>query len=130
MYYQMDFAGSSSLLLGETPRAGNTEVTDEIALSPLEAVVVEIGCKDASRTGWDASFQPSRTQRIKCLFRSVTGARSVTPLADERLELLRLLACTIRRNDPRSEGLIQRLVDRGMKPAALVEAISRASMYE
>jgi hypothetical protein len=96
-------------------------------LTAREAHAVETGRRDAFRLGWDASLPRSAfRRRLAALFTRLTGIESARPFADERLELLRLFACMMRRDDRRSGDTAERLLLLGVTPAALHQAIARA----
>ncbi|WP_293972323.1 hypothetical protein [Sphingomonas sp.] len=97
-------------------------------LSAMERQAVEIGRDDAFRPGWDASIAaPSWAERVATfLARTRRGMRAVVPLADPRLEKLRLFASMMRRDDRRLHDLADALLADGLSSVALHEAIGLA----
>lgn len=96
-------------------------------LVAAERQAVEIGRDDAFRFGWDAGFADGGAGRrlIMALARCI-GLKGVKPLADERLEKLRLFAAMMRRDDRRVHDLGEELRAGGLSAAALHEAITLA----
>ena len=92
-------------------------------LSAAERQAVEIGRDDAFRHGWNASAAPSLRRRFLALFGRATGLPGVTPLADARLEKLRLFASMMRRDDRRLHETADELLADGLNPFALHQAI-------
>jgi hypothetical protein len=92
-------------------------------LTAAERQAVEIGRDDAFRYGWDAGVRPSRWTRLVA---RLTGIRSVMPLADARLEALRLFAAMMRRDDRRVHDLADALLEDGLAEAALHQAVALA----
>lgn len=96
-------------------------------LTPAERLAVEIGRDDAFRLGWDAGLAASGWQRgWRRLLVRMTGWQVATPLADARLETLRLFAGMMRRDDRRLHGLAEELLAKGLSKVALREAIGVA----
>lgn len=96
-------------------------------LNGAEQQAVRIGRGDAFRYGWDAGRARGPWQR-RCatLLLRLTGLRPVTPLADPRLERLRLFACMMRRDDRGAEAMAAELLADGMSSDALHHAIALA----
>jgi hypothetical protein len=96
-------------------------------LTPSERQAAEIGRDDAFRFGWDAGLAGSGLLHgmIGALAR-LTGIKSVIPLADGRLEKLRLFTAMMRRDDRRVHAMGDDLLADGLTPAALREAIALA----
>jgi hypothetical protein len=96
-------------------------------LTPGERHAVEIGRDDAFRFGWDAGLAGAGLPRrlIGALAR-FTGIKGVVPLADQRLEKLRLFTSMMRRRDRRVDAMGDDLLADGLTPAALHEAIALA----
>jgi hypothetical protein len=92
-------------------------------LSPAERQAVEIGRDDAFRHGWNGSAGASWKRRFLALFGRATGVTGVTPLADRRLEKLRLFASMMRRDDRRLHDTADELLADGLNPFALHQAI-------
>ena len=96
-------------------------------LTRREQDAVAVGRRDALAFGWDASLPRSPVRRAAAaLFTRLTGIEGVTPFADERLELLRLFACMMRRDDRRADDIATRLLANGVSPEALHHAITLA----
>lgn len=96
-------------------------------LSPSEQQAVEIGREDAYRLGWDASVAgTSLKRRLIAALSRLTGIEGVIPLADTRLEKLRLFASMMRRDDRRVHALGEHLLADGLSPKALHQAIGLA----
>jgi hypothetical protein len=96
-------------------------------LSAREQQAIDVGRQDAGRFGWDASLpKGALRQRLMNWIVSVTGLERARPFADQRLELLRLFACMIRRGDRRLAATSEQLLLLGVGPVALHQAIARA----
>jgi hypothetical protein len=93
-------------------------------LTPTERQAVEIGRDDAFRLGWDAGL--SRTNWVHRVIARLTGIHGATPLADARLEKLRLFAAMMRRDDRRMHAVADELVAEGLSQGALHQAIALA----
>jgi hypothetical protein len=93
-------------------------------LTPGERQAVEIGRDDAFRFGWDVGLPGSGLlQGMIGAVARLTGIKSVVPLADGRLEKLRLFAAMMRRGDQRVHAMGDDLLADGLTPAALREVI-------
>jgi hypothetical protein len=92
-------------------------------LTDCERTVVVIGYAEAFRRGWQASRPTSGFgRRVLNLIQWWGGQQRITPLANTRLELLRLFACTLRRCDPRSSEIEARLIALETTSIAIREA--------
>ncbi|MDO6414916.1 hypothetical protein Q4F19_11035 [Sphingomonas sp. BIUV-7] len=96
-------------------------------LTAGERQAVEIGRDDAFRHGWDAGLA-DRTpgRRLVAAIARWLGIQGVMPLADPRLERLRLFAAMMRRDDRRVHAMADLLRQDGINPAALHQAIALA----
>ncbi|MBU3078932.1 hypothetical protein [Sphingomonas quercus] len=83
------------------------------ALSQTEWKAVTVAINDAANCGC-ASGEPGRLGRI---FAALTGIERPKPLADPRLEALRLFVCDTRRSRKPAESLVPALIDQGYNPA-------------
>ena len=95
-------------------------------LNPLELSAAMLARTDAGRYGWDASSSSRGKGRLRDLLARVTGIKGVTPLADARLEKLRLFACMVRRGDPRMGAVGDDLRGMGYRPQALRHVMTLA----
>ncbi|QJU58029.1 hypothetical protein HL653_09665 [Sphingomonas sp. AP4-R1] len=110
-----------------TTRAHLRLVAHEAGLTTAERQAVEIGRDDAFRFGWDAGLVGGRAgRRLMAALAGFVGIRGVMPLADDRLEKLRLFAAMMRRDDRRVHDLGEELRAGGLSAAALHEAITLA----
>jgi len=99
----------------------------ELGLSAAERQAAEIGRDDAFRHGWDASIaRTAWRRRLGGLFVRMTGLPAVTPLADERLERIRLFASMMRRDDRRVHAQAEVLLAEGLSRTALRQVIDVA----
>jgi hypothetical protein len=111
---------TESVAVGLQPFA-NDRVPE--GLTDLERTVVVIGHAEAFRRGWQASRPTSSFgRRVFDLMQWWDGRQRITPLANARLELLRLFACTLSRRDTRSSEIEHRLIALGTTLIAMREA--------
>jgi hypothetical protein len=113
--------------------ASVADLTEVMPSTPLDRLsardeqALDVGRQDAGRFGWDASLPKGFLRRtIAEWIVKVTGLERARPFADERLELLRLFACMMRRGDRRLAGIADRLLILGVGPTALHQAVARA----
>ena len=91
-------------------------------LSDLERRVVRLGRADAAR----GSPAGARLPALRRLFGSVTGIHHAQPLAEERLEKLRLYACAVHRGDACAPAIAAELRTLGFSADALGTAMALA----
>jgi hypothetical protein len=102
-------------------------VPAEAGLSAAERQAAEVGRTDAFRYGWDAGLARATWRRhLVALVSRVTGLRGVTPLADGRLEKIRLFAAMMRRDDRRLHTIADELIAEGLSRTALRQVIDVA----
>jgi hypothetical protein len=96
----------------------------EPAISALEWRVAMLARRDAELGGWEAS-EP-RFPRLRKLFAMLTGVGTISRLADERMEKLRLFLCMKRLGDRRADVVAADLLAMGFVPVALrkLEAVA------
>lgn len=96
-------------------------------LDPAERTIVLLARADSRRFGWDAAPPRSHAAAaLRRLFVGLTGIATVAPLADPRLERLRLFACMMRNGDARADAMAERLMLDGYGESALREAVGLA----
>ena len=115
------------MFLPDPASCGPTVVASTAAptgLSKGEIDAATIGRADAARYGWDAAVPRSQVRRLfgRLLF-ALTGIEKARPLADQRLELIRLFSCMIRRGDRRASGIAADLLGLGYTQQALHQAL-------
>ncbi|USI75180.1 hypothetical protein [Sphingomonas morindae] len=103
-------------------------------LTELEILALRIGYDEAFRPGWEDSLSsilaasPSFFIRLLSTLAWLTGTPRVLPLANERLDMLRLLASALRRGDHRVGELMDRLLALGISRTALDAAIDQVTL--
>ena len=101
--------------------------SEKAYLTVEELNAIAVGRADATGYVWHASLPSSVLKRqIRRFVRLLTGIEGANPLANERLEKLRLFACMLRRGDRRFDGFAAELIEQGYQPRALHQAIRAA----